>query len=256
MPSREGPRRSGRSAPLVRRLAILLAVAVVALLPSCGLFDPHADVLLVGDSIMRQGGEYVERQLEADPQVGGVSVRNAGKNGSGLLTPDVYDWHSEADDLIDRYEPEVVVVLFIGNYTSEDFYVDAQGNEITDYTPEFFDAWGTEADRLMEVLTQDGAVVYLVQPPPMASEEGQRRADALRTVYQGVAERWPGTGIVDGGSLAGPDGGFTWELPDGEGQLQPVRGDDSVHLTAFGAERLAADIASTITPALLERRDE
>ena len=44
-------------------------------------------VLLVGDSIMRQTGPALTRQLGDE-----YTVHNEGVNGSGLLTPAVFDW--------------------------------------------------------------------------------------------------------------------------------------------------------------------
>jgi hypothetical protein len=230
-------------------------VALFALVagPGCGLFDQKADVLLIGDSIMKQGGEYVEEALESRDDIGSIAVENAGVNGSGLLTPGEYDWHREAEELVAELDPEIIVVLFVGNYASGDGrYVGPDGQPVEGYTPEFFSAWGAEADRLMEILTADGAEVYWVQPPPMLLDEGARRVSELRTTYQLLADRWPGTGVIDGtAALAGTDGGFSWELPDDTGAPQVARAADSVHLTAFGSRLLGEAIADALAPSVV-----
>ena len=48
---------------------------------------PPLDVLLVGDSIMKSTGPALAHQLGSR-----YRVHNEGVNGSGLLTPDVFDW--------------------------------------------------------------------------------------------------------------------------------------------------------------------
>lgn len=244
--------RSPERAAWLRRLLVSLTVAaLVGVLPGCGLFDSPVEVLLVGDSIMRQSGAFVEEALESRPDIDDAHVKNAAKNGSGLLTPDVYDWHAEAEEMIAEYDPEIVVVLFIGNYTDGEPYRLADGTPVEGYTPAFFEAWGREADRLMEILTAEGAQVWWVQPPPMIEGEGARRVREMRATYEALVQRWPGTGLIDGtAALAGPDGGYAAELPDADGVLRPVRTGDTVHLTEHGARILATTIADAIGPAL------
>jgi hypothetical protein len=167
------------------RLAALVLIAVLSGgLTSCGLFDSQVEVLLIGDSIMRQSGEFVEEALEARPDIESVKVKNVGRNGSGLLTPGVYDWHVEAADMIEKYQPDIVVLLFIGNYTSDDLYQQPDGTPVEGYTPAFFEIWGAEAARLTDIVAADGAEVWWVQPPPMVDGELDRRADELRSTYE------------------------------------------------------------------------
>lgn len=245
--------RSPERAARTRRgaTAVLAVVLVASVAPACGLFDSPVEVLLIGDSIMSQAGEHVEDALEARADIDEAHVKNAGRNGSGLLTPDVYDWHAEAEEMIERYEPQIVVVLFIGNYTDDEPYRLDDGTPVEGYTPEFFAAWGREADRLMEIVTARGAQVWWVQPPPMATEEGARRVTELRATYDALAARWPGTGLIDGTAvLSEPGGGYAEALPDQQGVMRPVRTADTVHLAPYGAQRLAKSIADAVGPVL------
>jgi hypothetical protein len=244
------PERTARRTLSIWCVGLALTLALTAL-PACGLFDSKVDVLLIGDSIMRQSGEYVEDTLEARPDIEGVEVKNAGKNGSGLLTPGTYDWHEEAAGMIEKYDPDIVVVLFIGNYTSDDLYRLPDGTPVEGYTPEWFQAWGVEGDRLMEVITAGGADVWWVQPPPMIDGEGARRVEEMRATYQALVDRWPATGLIDGtAALAGPDGRYAESLPDENGQMQAVRVSDTVHLTPYGSQLMADAISDAIGPPL------
>src|SRR5262249_54417155 len=76
--------RRARSSAMLLGL-LLLATALPA--TACGLFDKSVDVLLIGDSIMNQSGDFVLAQLRKEPSLDDVKVRKEAVNGSGLLTP-------------------------------------------------------------------------------------------------------------------------------------------------------------------------
>ena len=93
------------------------------------------DVLLVGDSIMKSTGPALADQLGDR-----YRVHNEGVNGSGVLTPDVFDWPAQLPASLNQFDPDVVVMLFIGNYTSDpaQMWVAADGRTVPDiYSPAF-----------------------------------------------------------------------------------------------------------------------
>lgn len=210
--------------------------------------EPPVKVLLVGDSIMNQAGVYLEASLEARDGIDDVEVVNEGRNGTGLLTPTIYDWQQAIPDLLDEVQPDVVVVLFVGNYTSTDLWVNDAGLEVDGYTDQFFEAWEKEARDLHRELAASGADVYWVNPPPMIGEEGERRVTEFRQINRRLAEDFTGVVLIDGtDALSDDDGGYAFELPDEDGVPQQVRTIDSVHLTPAGARRLADEIARQVT---------
>lgn len=220
----------------------LLAVGVVvgeALTPS----TEH--VLLVGDSIMRQTGPALDHRLGDE-----FTVHNEGVNGSGLLTPAVFDWPDRLDQELARTDPDVVVVLFIGNYTDdpEEFWTTAAGRSVREVGSDAFSReWGRQADAAMAAIAETDAEVVLVLPPPMATAELQDVVDALRAEYERVAERWPQVSLVDAGAaVGGPDGEWVAELPTADGRVLAVRVPDTVHLAEYGQRLLAREIAPVI----------
>lgn len=215
-------------------LVVLAGIAIWALWPS-------PDVLLIGDSIMRQTGPSLDDELGWGPD-----VRNEAVNGSGLLTPGEFDWEAELPGLLDD-PPESAVVLFIGNYTDTDLATTADGTPIQPGSPEFFEAWGAASERVATSLLAAGVDVTWVLPPPMLDPRDQAVVDGLRLEYEALAERHPEIQLVDGtAALGGADGEFLAQRDDGDGNPETLRLGDGVHLAPAGQDALAAAIADAL----------
>jgi hypothetical protein len=202
-------------------------------------------VLLVGDSIMRQTGPALARQLGAR-----YVVHNEAVNGSGLLTPALFNWPLHLRQTLRSFQPDIVVMTFIGNYTADPAqrWRTPDGRTVSDiYAPSFSQAWGHQADLAVAQMVDAGAEVFLVLPPPMISPRIQAVADRLRAEYQQVAARWPQVTLVDAAdAVGGPDGGWVPSRPIASGQREPVRTGDTVHLAPHGQSLLAREVRTAI----------
>jgi hypothetical protein len=237
-------------------MAAIVTALAAATLPGCSFFDKGQDVLLVGDSIMNQTGDFVAGELQKQPSLSDVKVEKDAVNGSGLMTPHVYDWDTKIDELVNDHHPKIVVLLFIGNYSDTDLFPGPDGQPIpNDYGQAFFDEWGRQAESITRDLQGRNIVVDWVLPPPLYGDEGTRREEAMRNTYLDLARRVPGVGLIDGRqALGGANGEFEWKLPDVNGQVQTVRQGDSVHLTDAGGQLLARQIAFAIAPTLIDQK--
>jgi hypothetical protein len=202
---------------------------------------PQQDVLLVGDSIMKSTGEALARQLGD-----GFRVHNEGVNGSGLLTPDVFDWPVHLPASLSRFDPDVVVMLFIGNYTADvaQKWVGADGRLVPDiYSRSFAREWGRQAERFVTQILGSGAEVVLVLPPPMISARVQTVTDRLRAEYRAVASRHPEVTLADATTaVGGPRGEWVATRPTASSGSAPVRVADTVHLAPHGQGLVAHEI--------------
>jgi hypothetical protein len=217
-------------------LVLFLLLAVVA--SACGDDGPRR-VLLVGDSVLSQTGPPLARALPDD------DVRNEAVSGSGLLTPEYVDWPTELRRLLDRFQPDVVVFLFVGNFdlgTGETFTT-ADGQTIDDRADPAFDrAWRVQAQRMTEQAEEAGAEVVWVLPPPMRDRDDQAVVDGLRQGYTEVVDEVGGSLVDANEALADDQGRFLGADEDGT----PLRVPDGVHLAPGGARRLAEVIADQI----------
>jgi hypothetical protein len=249
-----GVLRGRRAGSLLAAMTALLVLA--GGLTGCALFDRRVDVLLIGDSIMVQSGPFVGDAVARQPGVGTLKTKVEAINGTGLLTPGLTDWQAKASELIDRYQPKVVVVLFIGNYTDTDLWTGADGRPVpNEYGPDFYREWGAQAEKLTATLSSRGATVDWVLPPPLAGDEGARREGLMRQTYTELAQRVPSVGLIDGrAALGGDDGEWVWRRPGVDGGEVTVRAADSVHLTDDGGRLMARQMAETVAPQLIAAR--
>ena len=197
--------------------------------PATPVADGPEHVLLVGDSILHQAGPALAAELGD-----GYAVRNVAVNGSGLLTPGVYDWVARLDEELALATPDVVVMSFIGNYTDDpaEMWVDDSGHTIDSVRdPALPAAWGRQADALMAAIAPTGAEVVLVLPPSVPVPALQAVVDQLRAEYERVAARWPFVRLADGAAAV--------DQPED-------RAVDAVHLSDLGERRLAAAIAAAV----------
>ena len=165
-------------------IAVLVVAALVASFLVWHVATDEPDLLLVGDSIMRQTGSALEGASSE------FEIRNRAANGSGLLNPDVYDWVGAMPEVLHRYHPRAIVILFIGNYADPAHrWRDDQGRPIDKNTPEFFRAWAEQTDELLDIIERESdADVYLVLPPPMALPGNQETLDGIRRLERQLAE--------------------------------------------------------------------
>ncbi len=70
-------------------------------------------MLLVGaSSVQYYLGAELERRLEAHRD---VTVLRLGKLGTGLARPDVFDWPAKLAELLDAFQPDLVIAMLGGN---------------------------------------------------------------------------------------------------------------------------------------------
>jgi hypothetical protein len=234
----------------VTRVAGLVVLGLLAVGAGVGeaLTPGTEHVLLVGDSIMRQTGPALTRQLGDE-----YTVHNEGVNGSGLLTPGFFDWADQLEQDLVRTDPDVVVMLFIGNYTEDlgELWSTPEGEVIRSVgAPHFAREWGRQVDAAMAAIAESGARVVLVLPPPMVTPELQAVVDGLRAEYQRAAAEWDFITLADAAdAVGGENGEWVAGLPAGDGSLRPVRVPDTVHLAEHGQRLVAREIVGAIRQA-------
>ena len=272
-------RRRGSRSRVLAPVALLAVAALVGGVVACGSLTPPAGqyqsafeapatdleavarpepkrVLIFGDSIAAQAGGHAKRALEQ----AGVEVKVIGLWGQGLFTREQYDMgHTNpappsgsvmtaADKAIAEFRPDIVAVSLNHNYWPP-YPRDAQGVTIERGSEAFADMARAQITELNRRLTVNGAKVYLVDPIPEGAHEGADR-NPIWSAYLSTQDDL-GFGVIHaGGVVAGPDGGRVEEMPDCRGGEERVRPADDIHLTYFGAGKVATTTARALADLL------
>jgi hypothetical protein len=261
---REGGRRSGRVTRAVRGTRALVVIPlVVAVLaahapgaiaegpdpdasrPATLAASDRVEAIVIGDSLLRQSSDEVAAELATH----GVRAVVEGIDGSGLLTG--FDWMARAAELVATHDPELVVVMFSGNYAPPLLVDPVTGADILAGTPAMLSLWDRAADALMAVVTAGGARVLWVGAPPMRPGSFWETYDAVGALGPGIAARWPQATYVDAGVvLAGLGRTFTPSGPACGAAPVDLRDPDGAHLTPAGERRFGTAIAEAVVEAL------
>ncbi|MEO9254980.1 MAG: GDSL-type esterase/lipase family protein [Tepidiformaceae bacterium] len=172
---------------------------------------------------------------------GAIEVQDAPeyKISSGLMSPGFFDWPAYLASQMERTWPDVVVFMLGAN--------DAVGAPSADVYRE-------RVAAVMDELDAPGRTVVWVGQPHMGVEPSGRNLSpeilVLNQVFEEEAAKRPWVIYVDTWALTSDAAGnYARDLPDENGVLETMRGDDGIHLSAAGGRRIAqAVIAALFAP--------
>ncbi|MGZ4691041.1 MAG: DUF459 domain-containing protein [Acidimicrobiia bacterium] len=187
---------------------------------------PPTRVLLMGDSLTAFNGTRVAELLGSKYQ-----TTNAGIGGTSLLDANVCDG-SRARRLIKRYDPQIVVVEYTGNYAQT--ATTGQpicGPRLPYASRQFLRAWKQSAQLNQRLLSASARVLWVEVPMP---------GNAYRAAVPGINEAYR--------SVAGSPAGLVdaWKPFGGPSYRADLHLPDRLHLNRPGNELLAKLIAAKV----------
>ena len=190
-------------------------------------------VLLVGDSLALTTNPYLGLRLK---ELGATYAAEA-VGGSGLASPDFFDWKARAPHLILIHRPTIVVVEFCCNYTGP-YREGPDGRPILPGSQEFRDLWAAEAADFAKIVTAGGARLYWAVTPP-TPVRGTIVDDVNESTFTAALRADPPIRLLRWDlALTGGTGTFQSSV-EIDGTPTPVRMPDQVHLTAAGSDLAA-----------------
>ena len=193
---------------------------------------------VAGDSMTYFLGSWLNADSRLDVTVDAL-------HSTGLARPDVYDWPSRFAKVLDRQDPELVVLVMGANDTQAMWT--AEGKTTVSYLAE---GWHEEwSRRLNSVLDQFAAphrhIVWVGLPPTQPSRFRQGYAELNRLSTEAIAAR-SDTTLVDIWDLFGGDGPYQADIaPPGGGEPVTARQPDGVHLTVAATGWVADLVVET-----------
>ena len=189
-------------------------------------------VVLIGDSLMYQASPATEAVFQAR----GWETSPNGVPGTGILLTapgeSVPAWEQRSAEILDDFDPDVVVLTFIGaHYTTDGSEPPPLAGE------EMREAWTAAFRRLDALLRSRGATVWWTLVPPIRDAPWRDQALLVNEITRAEApER-----TIDAYEEFGGDG--PWDPTD--------RDPDGTHFDETGNQRFAELVADTVTPGRL-----
>jgi hypothetical protein len=194
-----------------------------------------------GDSMANDFGAAVERMAS---ERGTFDTTLDYRISTGLTRPDYFNWPVHLRDDVLPADPEVVVVIFGAN-DAQAMEVDGTPHQVRD--PAWQEEYRERVGTTMDLLRGEGRRIIWVGQPRMRSSEYDERMGILNGIYASEAKKRPWIHFLDSRPvLADEGGGYAAYLPRADGQLELARQGDGIHLSRFGADRLAAAVFDVI----------
>lgn len=208
--------------------------------------SPLRRVLLLGDSnIFGTLGKQVEHAI----RLHGYEVIRFGKPTSGMARPDFFDWTQAGPELVHKYRPDIVIIMFGGNDGQRLAPYLSAGRWIPwDREKQWRAEYGARIVQLAQLLRGSGRQVWFLSPtnrrPSKAREKMRRIMDVQRDVLRNLKDvRW-----LDVFSLSSDEtGAYLSRVPTSHGRWVPARRRDGIHLTEEGGRVVSERIVGQLT---------
>jgi len=206
--------------------------------------DAPLKVLVAGDSLVGWIAPALEQELPAgDP----VEVIDDWKGSTGLVRTDYFDWPAKLTSDMAQHDPDVVVLGFGGNDT-QGFTID--GEVLALGTPEWAEEYQRRIGEVLDIIEKPGRTVYWIGLPLTRSDAIEELRPVLTEAVEAEFASRPWAHFVDTRDALAPDGTFTSQLPDEDGELVTTMAPDDIHPSLEGGVR----IVDVLLPQIAEER--
>jgi uncharacterized protein len=195
-------------------------------------------VVIVGDSLAAGLGYFAERVFR--PRL--VRVSGQGRISTGLARPDYFNWPYTMRRIVDRFDPDLVIVMLGEN--DHQSLQDVHGNrEAPIGTSEWPPAYRDRVLTMMRIATSRGAKVVWAGLPISADFRFRQHSRRQNDIFSFAASISNDVVYFDAWDrFRDPEGGYTAYFRE-SGSVILIRAGDGLHFNAIGYTIVAREIA-------------
>jgi uncharacterized protein len=195
-------------------------------------------VVIVGDSLAAGLGFFAERVFR--PRL--VVVSGQGRISTGLARPDYFNWPFTMHRIVDRFDPDLVIVM-LGENDHQSLQTVHGRRDAQIGTPAWPAAYQERVEGMMRIATSEGAKVVWAGLPVSANRDLRDHSLRQNAIFRRAAENVDGVAYFDSWDrFRAPKGGYTAYFREG-GRVILIRAADGLHFNAVGYTILAREIA-------------
>jgi len=218
--------------------------------------DRKFRVLLIGDSLARTDfGQALEERLDAHPR---IECSRRGKSSSGLSRPDFFDWMSESERVLEKSDPDLVLVIIGGN-DGQDLRELTGKARVIFRKPAWEPGYASRVRAFLDRLLGESRRVLWIGLPAMGAPRLEQKLEIIRRIQLDVVAARPERAIYLDSAPFFVDGrGKSIRSAEVSGWKQPqaLRQDDGVHFSVPGSRYFADHVVPEVLRALgLEEKE-
>lgn len=191
-------------------------------------------VVVMGDTLADMLADGLEEALEDTPEIG---VQHKGKESSGLVRNDFYDWPKTAQEIANGPRKPDVAVMMLG---SNDHQPLGDGTQAVEpFSPRWREVYTARVDAVIHAFKEKNIPLVWVGLPMMKAERFSADMAQINEIYRASAAK-AGVPFIDIWDIFADDHGqYSAFGPDVNGQNVKLRAADGVHFTSAGSRKVA-----------------
>ena len=193
-------------------------------------------LLVVGDSLAIGLSLSLRRCVT---ELEGVELIEEGKVSSGLANPRYYDWGKALRVFLDKYAPDVVIIM-MGANDAKYINVNEKPRPAGSPNKSWPEVFSMRVEDFLAALTEKNIPSYWIGLPIMGDPAYAKQAEVMNDIVKVECGRFATSRFLDTWSLlTDAQGNYSTFLPNDKGVKIKVRANDKVHFTVAGGDILA-----------------
>ncbi|MEG4812957.1 DUF459 domain-containing protein [Microcoleus sp. K5-D4] len=194
---------------------------------------PYRRFLFIGDSVMFDLGIQLQYTLKKKYNIADTKIDY--KVSTGLNRIDYYDWYARTRQVLNNYQPDVVIVLFGANDRQN--IIDSQGKGWKVMTKEWQKAYQERVERYVNLLDASSVrkVYWVGQSMPNKSSY-IKVFPIMNDIYKNASKSSAKIEFVSTWDTFAPGGRFVPVVANKSGKRGYVKNNDGLHFTSHGAQ--------------------